>query len=212
MTQKAARCLGLVLLGVSVFAVPRAARAEQARKPATATTAVAAPDLSTVRSAALAWVDASWNGDVAVAHQILVDDDAQREFMAGPLRFSAALRALEAAAIERWGDAGRHVSGYPDGSAKAMEPKLEITADDDRASASFGKSMMALPLRRIDGRWRVDLADVARDRRARRASEASTAAAKAADDVAAEIRDGKFKSAEDAKAAFTERRLARAGQ
>jgi hypothetical protein len=56
------------------------------------------------------------------------------------------------------------------------------------------------------------LADVARDRRARRASEASTAAAKAADDVAAEIRDGKFKSAEDAKAAFTERRLARAGQ
>ena len=93
-----------------------------------------------------------------------------------------------------------------------MEPKLEITADDDRASASFGKSMMALPLRRIDGRWRVDLADVARDRRARRASEASTAAAKAADDVAAEIREGKFQSAEDAKAAFTERRLARVGQ
>jgi hypothetical protein len=212
MKQKAACCLGLVLLGVSVFAASRAARAEQARKPATATTAAAAPDLSTVRSAALAWVDASWNGDAGVADQILVDDDAQREFMAGPLRFSAALRALEAAAIEQWGDAGRQVGGYPDGSAKAMEPKLETTEEDDRASASFGKSMMALPLRRIDGRWRVDLADIARDRRARRASEASTAAAKAADDVAAEIREGKFKSAEDAKAAFAERRLARAGQ
>jgi hypothetical protein len=41
----------------------------------------------------------------------LVDDEQQRKFMEGPLRFSAALRALEAAAVKRFGESGRQVTG-----------------------------------------------------------------------------------------------------
>jgi len=76
--------------------------------------------------------------------------------MSGPLRFSAALRALEAAAVKRFGESGRHVTGYPDRSAKGMEKHLEIEEDGDRATASLGEAMMPLKLRRIDGKWRVD--------------------------------------------------------
>ncbi len=141
-----------------------------------------------------------------------VDDEQQREFAAGPLRFSAALRALEEAAARRFGKPGRQVAGHPDGSAKAMEKHLEIKVEGDRATASLGDAMMPLQLRRIDGRWRVDLADATRDPRARRAGEAAAAAAaaKVAEDVAGEIAEGKYETAEAAKAAFRERRLAQA--
>jgi hypothetical protein len=184
-----------------VLACAAASRAEDRK-------ADASPDLSTVKSAALAWIDASWAGNPSVAHQVLVDDEQQRKFMEGPLRFSAALRALEAAAVKRFGESGRQVTGYPHGSAKAMEKRLEIKEDGDRATASLGEALMPLQLRRIDGKWRVDLGEAVRDRRARRACEASVAAAKAAEEVAAEIAEGKYNSVDEAKDAFRERRLA----
>ena len=168
----------------------------------------ASPDLSTVKSAALAWIDASWAGNASVAHQVLVDDERQRKFMEGPLRFSAALRAMEKAAVKRFGEPGRQVTGYPDGSAKAMEKHLNLKEEGDRATASLGEAMMPLQLRKIDGKWRVDLGEAVRDPRAGRAGAASVAAAKAAEEMAAEIADGKYKTAEEAKAAFRERRLA----
>jgi hypothetical protein len=68
--------------------------------------------------------------------------------------------------------------------------------------------MMPLQLRRIDGKWRVDLGEAVRDPRARRAGEASIAAVKAAEDVAREIAEGKYQTVEKAKATFRERRLA----
>jgi hypothetical protein len=101
----------------------------------------AGPDLSTAKSTTLAWIDASWAGNSSVVQQVLVDDEQQREFMAGPLRFSAALRALEAAAVKRFGEPGRQVTGYPDGSAKAMEKHLDIKEEGDRATASLGEAM-----------------------------------------------------------------------
>jgi len=168
-----------------------------------------APDLSTAKSATLAWIDAAWAGNAAVVHQVLVDDEQQRKFMAGPLRLNTALRALESAAVKQFGESGRQVTGYPDGSATAMEKKLEIEEEDGRATASLEEAMMPLYLRRIDGQWRVDLSEWVRDPRARRASRTSGAAAKVAEDLAVEIGEGKFKTVEEASAAFHERRLAK---
>ena len=167
----------------------------------------AEPDLSTAKSAALAWIDASWEGNASNAQQVLVDDELQRKFMDGPLRFSAALRALESAAVKQFGKPGWQVTGYPDGSAKTMEKKLQIEEEGDHATASAADAMMPLQLRRTDGKWRVDLSETARDPRAQRVGEASVAAAKVAEDVAAEIGEGKFKTVEEAKDAFRERRL-----
>jgi hypothetical protein len=115
---------------------------------------------------------------------------------------------MEKAAVKRFGEPGRQVTGYPDGSAKAMEKHLDIEEEGDRATASLGEAMMPLKLRKIDGKWRVDLGEAVRDPRARRAGEASVAATKAAEEVAAEIADGNYKTAEEAKAAFRARRLA----
>ena len=167
-----------------------------------------APDLSTARSAALAWIDACWSGDARAAHKVLVDEERQREFMTGPLRFSAALRALESAAVKQFGDAGKRVTGYPDGSAKSIEKQLEIKEEGDRAAASGREAVLPLQLRRIDGRWRVDLSGAIGDARARRAAEASGAAAKVAEDMAAEVTAGKFQTADEARTVFRERRLA----
>lgn len=167
-----------------------------------------APDLTTARSAALAWIDASWNGDTHAAHQILVDSREQRETMAGSLRFCAALRSLESAAVKQFGEAGRRVTGYPDGSAKAVENQLEIKEDGDRATASMRDAVLPLRLRRIEGRWRVDISENAGDARFRRALESMVPAAEVAEDMAKEIAAGKYQTVEEARAALRERRSA----
>jgi hypothetical protein len=166
------------------------------------------PDLSTAKFAALAWIDACWNGDARLAHQVLVDDPKQRDFMAGPLKFSAALRTLESTAVKKFGEAGRQVSGYPDGSAKAVEAKIKIKEDGDRATVTMDDVLLPLELRRIAGNWRVDVSKAASDPRPNRAAAASNTAAKVAEAVAAEIAAGKFKWPTEAKRAFRERRLA----
>ena len=167
------------------------------------------PDLSTAKSSALAWMDASWAGKVSVAHQILVDDEQQRKFMAASLRFSASLRTLESAAVKQFGESGRQVTGYPDCSAKAVEKNLRINEEGDLATASLEDAKMPLQLRRIDGKWRVDISEAVRDPRIPpNAGEAFDAATIIAEGIAAEIAEGKFKTVEEAKAAFRDRRLA----
>jgi hypothetical protein len=193
-----------VLLAFAIFGWRTAcsAEAQNADKPDER------PDLSTSKSAALTWIDASWNGDAHLAHQVLVDDKKQREFIAGLLKFSAAVRALEAAAMKKFGKAGLQVTGYPDGSAKALQAKIKIDEDGDRATVSIDNALLPLQLRRIDGNWRVDCSEASKDPRARRAAAAASAAARIADAVAAEIAAGKFRTVDEAKAAFRERRLA----
>jgi hypothetical protein len=168
------------------------------------------PDLSTAKSAALGWIKACSIGDASLAHQILVDDQKQRDFIAGSLEFGAALRALETAAVKIFGKAGREVTGYPDLSAKAVEAKLKIKDDGDRATVTMDDALLPLQLRRISDKWRVDVSEYVGNARMRRSAAASRAAAKVAEAVAAEILEGKFKTADEAKAAFRERRLAAA--
>ncbi len=169
----------------------------------------ASPDLSTAKSAALAWIDASFAGDVSIAHQVMIDDEQQRKFMAGPLRFGASLKILEQAAVKQFGDEGRQVTGYPDGSAHAMEKQLTIKEDGDQATATVGDAARPLHLRRIDGKWHVDLSDLVYDKQMQRISEASASAADVAEKLADEIAQGKLKTVDEAKAAFQERRMAR---
>jgi hypothetical protein len=73
---------------------------------------------------------------------------------------------------------------------------------------SIDNALLPLQLRRIDGNWRVDCSEASKDPRARRAAAAASAAARIADAVAAEIAAGKFRTVDEAKAAFRERRLA----
>lgn len=166
------------------------------------------PDLSSPKSATLAWLDASWSGDASTVHKILVDDAKQREFVAGTLRVNAAFRTLEAEAIERFGEAGKKVTGYPVVSSKYFAKKITIEEQGDRATVSIKDAMFSLELRKIDGQWRVDLSEFIRDPDAQKLVRGSEAFAKLAEEFAREIKKGKHKSAEDAAAAFLEKRLA----
>jgi hypothetical protein len=166
------------------------------------------PDLSTPRSAALAWIDATFMGDARTVHQILVDDPKQRDFLSASLRFSAALRALEAAAVQKFGDAGRNVTGYPDGSAKTMQGQLKVEQLGDQAKISSPDASRSLTLRQVEGRWRVDLSAWLEDQTLSSLSKSFAQATRAAEEIAAEIAAGKFQSADEA-AAFTARRLNR---
>lgn len=166
------------------------------------------PDLSSPRAAALAWIDAAWDGDIDRARQILVPDDKQLEAVMSMLHWSAARRELEAAGEARFGEAGRKVSGYPDGSATGVKDRLKVSVDGDVGTAELPDSVLSLKLRKQDGLWRVDLTDAIRDPRFVRAARASSSLAKVARDVAAEIKAGRFADAGEARGSFTKRRRA----
>jgi hypothetical protein len=184
-------------------ATPRPARDGQ---PAVGATE---PDLSTALSAALAWYEANWKGDANAAHKVLVDDAAQREYVAAGLRYSAALNNLEAAAAKQFKGVGRRVTDHPN-SARLMERRLEVQEDGDRATVTAKNMKMPIELRRIDGRWRVDLSAAMRDPGLARADGAYNGVAAIAEEMTREVAAGAFKSADDVRKEFTRRRRAAA--
>ena len=163
-------------------------------------------DLSGVRSAALAWINAMWQGDAAAAHRVLVEDEAQRKLVARLATFNASLRHLEAVAVERFGAQGVRISGYPAQTPESVAASLEVELDGDEATARQAEATEPVRLRRVNGTWRVDLSDHVR--LLARVAPASERAAAVAREVAAEIAAGKFASAEEARVEFRRRRLA----
>lgn len=183
----------------------------QESRPAEALPSAAAadPDLTSARSAALAWIQAVGRGDITAAYKMLRDDPADRALAADLLCLNAAIRNLESASLSKFGDAGKRVTGYPDGP-KATADQLRVREDGDSATADVPGSMLPLRLRRTDGRWMVDLSEAAQDPRVRNAARGSRRAADVANRMAEEVAAGRFESADAAREEFRKRRLATA--
>jgi hypothetical protein len=171
-------------------------------------TKLAPPDLSTPRSAVLAWLSAGSKADLERMKEILVDDPAQRELLSDVMGFPIALKRLERAAVARFGDADSNVTGYPPIVERVIEPKITIRGETAVAEIPDATPPVPLNLRRIDGRWRIDTSSALRDPQLQALRQSSRQATEVAIQVAEDVAAGKYRSPEEARAAFTQRRLA----
>jgi hypothetical protein len=205
------RVPGLILGASLAWAAPHAwatappadDAGHEAREPA-----AKAPDLSSPRSAAAAWLQSAAVGDVDTALKIVVDDKEHRQFVVDMLTFSAALRGLRDAAVAAFGEAGREVTARYEGLLTPPHAKLHIEVDGDTATVTMDEAINPLRLRKVDADWRVDLDASVRDVNTEKVARGARRAAAVADQVAAEIGEGKFKSADAAREAFARRQLA----
>lgn len=170
--------------------------------PAAATLAQApAPDLSTPRSAAVAFGAALTAADAAGIRGAAVgtaDEYARAEAVGGML---AAFRRLAEAAAARFGREKVVFRGAAAADVAADLDRAEVTVDGDAATVAVKDGRPdPMRLRRAGGSWRVDLSSAPRE--AARLAALAPALAAAADEVAADVRANRFRSVEDAQAAL----------
>jgi hypothetical protein len=124
------------------------------------------------------------------------------------LRWTGGLRRLEEAAVARFGNAGKRVSGYPPTPPDPPPGAYKVDVQGGTATAAVPGAPAPTRLIRVNGQWKVDYASTmgAADPELRAALGKMDAGGKVAYEVADEIAAGRYQTAEQAKAAFQRRR------
>ena len=174
--------------------------------PATAPVVPAAP-LAGPKAVAIAFAVALDKGDAATAKALIPADDARGRWVDAAIALSAALKKLDAAAVAKFGEAGKVVSQnqlHLADSLKSLEQAQE-KIEGDAATLTVPGQAKPLNLKKVEGRWQLQVGP-SKDEVDRQLS-LHRRLARAAEQTAAEIGDGSLTSAERASRVFTERAL-----
>jgi hypothetical protein len=149
----------------------------------------------TAKSVALSFAKAIQSGDAAGVQAVVVNGEENKDRISAAVHVLSAMRELHGAALKRFGDEGAALlAGTTDlaSDIAAAEPKVEA----DRAEIAI-KGGYPVVLRRIDGRWKVDMQKMLD------AAGGSPALALVMQQLAQEIQAGKYKSAQEALEAMS---------
>lgn len=163
-----------------------------------------AADLSTPQAAMLAFANALLAGDNAGIRAAAVGSDEEYKGAEAMGVMVSALRKLSDAAASRYGPDNAISQASANLNLAVAFRDADMKVDGDVATV-VRKDKPAEPAKaklvRRDGRWRVDLSSLPRQDMAQVAA-AAPVVEKAAGELAAEIAAGRYKSANDALAAF----------
>lgn len=168
----------------------------------------AEPDLSTPKAAALAFVQALANGDAAAAKAVATADDRGGQMVDAMAELVKAMKALKAAAVAKWPGEGQNIVEEDIGEnllRHFRDERAQAKVEGETATFGTEDETQPLKLRRLDGKWKVDLAAMGDQQDIAEALPLIRAMAKAAPQVAADITAGKYKSVDDARAALDAR-------
>jgi hypothetical protein len=133
-------------------AVPGPTTARPPQPPAVATAPLPSP-----KAVALAFAASLDKGDADVARALVAGDGARARWVDAAVALSGALKHLDAAAVARFGEAGRAVSQgqlHLVQSLKALEGAQE-KVEGDAATLSLPGAARPLHLVRTAGRWQL---------------------------------------------------------
>lgn len=149
------------------------------------------------------------NGDAAGAKALTVSDPTSDKMLDALIPVSGAMKKLNDAAVEKFGEAGKSLAGNNSDSfdlAKSMKD-LEVKETGDTAEAVNTKKPKDKPLKmkKVDGKWKIDFASVMGGENAAQMEQALPmikGMATAANEGADEIKAGKYKTVDEAKQAL----------
>jgi hypothetical protein len=196
---------GLAMLALLYFS--SGVFAADAPKPAAppATAPVAPPP--SPKAIAQMFAAALDKGDAAVAKSLLPGDATHTRWVDATIALSGALKKLDAAAVTRFGDAGKTVSQnqlHLADSFKSLE-KAEEKIDGDSATLTLPDQSQPLHLARVGGKWQLQIGPGQKE--ADRQLSLYARLTHAATTTAGEIADGAFPTAGAAAKAFAARVL-----
>jgi hypothetical protein len=201
------RAIWLALaFGVSGVGGGAAGQAPPAPTPPPATTAPSAP-LPGPKAVAIAFIGSIEKGDAATARGLLPGDPANGRWVDAAVGLSAALKKLDAVAVERFGEPGRNLTHnqlHLADAAKALEQAQE-KMEGDWATVTVPGRAEPLGLKKTEGRWQLELSKTSEDLATQTAL--YTRLTRVAERTAQEIAAGAYPSAEAAARVFTARVL-----
>jgi hypothetical protein len=168
------------------------------------------PDLSSPKSAAMAFGTALLAGDSAGIKATSMGTDNDFKVVDAMGQMVGAMKKLSDAAVAKWGKDNALSKGSmaPDIQKELEESEVKIDGDSAtiiKKDKSDAKSPMKL--KKVDGNWKVDLGSLPKEGMDQLVKMAP-AMAKAAAEVSAEIAADKYKTADEAQQALGAKMLA----
>jgi hypothetical protein len=165
-----------------------------------------APDKEEIKKAANAFATALAGGDAAAAKAACIGAEAETALVEDMIGLMNAVKKLRKAGGDKFGDAGASLAPEQRGPGEDLARELnaaDVKIDGENATiTSKSDKEEILKLKRVDGKWKIDLGAMPNKEEMLKAGPVIRTMAKAANDTAAEIAAGKFKTADEAKAAL----------
>jgi hypothetical protein len=156
-------------------------------------------DLSSPKKSAVAFTRALENADMAAAKSASIGSDEDYKFVQGLIDFIAAGRQLRAAAIERFGDEGKQISGDAMANLSKQAESASEKIDGDSATVDQRNGSEPMKLKRVEGNWKVDVSAFPdKDQ----TGNALPLVQKVMAAAAADVKAGKYKTAQEARQAI----------
>jgi hypothetical protein len=167
-----------------------------------------APELSTPKLGALAFVRAMEQNNPEAFANVTLGAEQDRKLFEPLLRMVGAAKDLEKAARQKFGKSGRVV--VRDSPAVGLEVQVQestVTISGDSAVVRHASDDGSEPLtlRKTSDGWKVDLTAIQHRQEMLGAAPSMQRLEKSLSDTAAEIRSGRFKSAEEAEQTLLQR-------
>lgn len=167
-------------------------------------------DYSSPKAAAKSFVTAIAAGDSAGAKEAIVPNEKHGPIIEALAKLTGVQKKLGDAAVKAFGEAGKELSGNVEGKdpVKLLD-SAEIKEDGDTATLTGKDDPEPLMLRKIDGKWKVDLAAMPNATDMESSLPMLTNMAELMAATTTEIEAGKYKSVEEAKQAISMKLLSK---
>jgi len=168
--------------------------------------AARADDLADIRNSGKSFAQALRDGDAVTAKHYAVSDPTTDKALDVMAEITKARKTLIDAAVAKWGDEGKNVTvGGPNESrTEAVQTdfqnaKIDVKGDTATVTSKEGTDSRPVYFKRDGGVWKIELAKLANFAQITRSASAVHMISDAYTATAGEIRDGKYKTVQDAK-------------
>jgi hypothetical protein len=167
--------------------------------------ALAGPDLSTPKAAAMSFADALQAGDVAAAKTAAVGDAQNQDLVSTLAEVAAQNAKLREAAKAKFGEeASKKIAKKMTSEELAKQlDEAEIKENGDTATITSKENPgNPLTLKKVDGQWKVDMLSGAAGAQTAQQLPLIKAFGTLMSELATEINDGKYKTVDEAQSAM----------
>jgi hypothetical protein len=160
--------------------------------------AVAAGDFSTPKNAFRTYTQSLASGDAKTLKQAVIADKKQEQLLANQLTYTATEKRFREACIKAFPAARKDLPDPTEQTLAGIE-KSEVKIEGETATLTTRESLEPVRLRRVEGKWKVDLSAMYDDTAVDDVLLFRTALATVMEDMTVDIGKGKYKSFDEVR-------------
>jgi hypothetical protein len=173
-----------------------------------------ADDKENIKSVAKTFAKAMQDGDTATAKKHVLTDEKSEKFLNVMGELSSSKKKLTDAAVAKFGEEGKAIVSQGPGLANAT--KMDHNIDDATIEVKRETAVLTsketpgkpLNLKKDGGEWKVDFRAIASDTQMERGLPIMQKMATAMSETAADIRDGKYQTTQEAQTGLQQKIIA----